>query len=282
MENKILGVRFKKTGKLQYMNPLKFGFRLGDMIIASTENGEEMARVVKIIEKEELPASAEVKDIIKPATRRDLELQKANEEEAKKAFSFCKKEAEKLKLNMKLLTAEYTFDRSKLMIYFTSEERVDFRDLVRIMASEYRTRIELRQIGARDEVKCHKNLGICGKETCCRTFLQELESVTIKSAKEQGLQINMQKLSGACEKLKCCLKYEEETYREHAKKLPKNGTIVKLNNETGVVVGTDILSLKVNVRFGKKDEDERYETHHVDELKFDKKEVNEVKKEEIK
>lgn len=270
MEDKIIGVRFKKTGKLVYLDPLKFGFRIGDSIIANTERGEEVGRVVKIVDKDTMPSDIKIDKIIKPATKKDLEIQKQNEEKANEALEFCRKEAKKLKLDMKLLAADYTFDTSKLTFYFTAEDRVDFRDLVKTLASNYKSRIELRQIGPRDEVKMHPNLGICGKEVCCRSYLQDFEPVTIKMAKDQGLQINMPKLSGACGKLMCCLRYEQEAYKENLEKLPKMGEMVKVQgeDEQGKVVGLDILKLKVKVKFGTSHEDERFETYPVDMVKF--------------
>ena len=276
MEDKIIGVRFKKTGKLVYLDPLKFSFKIGDLVVANTERGEEIGRVVKIVDKDTMPPEIQIEKIIKPATKKDLEVQKENEEKAKEALEFCKKEAKKLNLEMKLLAAEYTFDTSKLTFYFSAEDRVDFRDLVKILASNYKSRIELRQIGPRDEVKMYPNLGICGKETCCRSFLQDFEPVTIKMAKDQGLQINMPKLSGSCGKLMCCLRYEQEAYKENLNKLPKIGELVKVQGEEeqGKVVNLDILKLKVKVKFGTNHEDERFETYPVDMIKFKKKQKN--------
>ena len=273
---KVIGVRLKKTGKLAYYNPMGFGFRIGDNVIVLTSKGEEIGRVVKIIDKEQAPQGIEIQNIVKPATKKDIEISKENEKKAEDALIFCKLKAKELNLNMKLLFAEYTFDLSKLTIYFVAEERIDFRELVKLIASEYRARIELRQIGPRDEIKIYPNLGICGKEVCCRTFLEDFESVTIKMAKEQGLQINMSKLSGACGKLMCCLKYEEEAYKENLKLLPKVGDIVtsKKENISGKVINVDILTLNVKVRFGNGKEDERYEKYHVDEIKFEKKKSN--------
>lgn len=276
MEDKIIGVRFKRTGKLVYLDPLKFGFRLGDSIIANTERGEEIGRVVKIVDKDALPSKIKIDKIIKPATKKDLEIQKQNEIKANEALEFCRKEAKKLNLNMKLLTAEYTFDNSKLTVYFTSEDRVDFRDLVKTLALNYKSRIELRQIGPRDEVKIYPNLGICGKEVCCRSFLQDFDPVTIKMAKDQGLQINMPKLSGACGKLMCCLRYEQDAYKENLEKLPKMGEMVTVDGEEekGKVVSLDILKLKVRVKFGTSHDDERFETYPVDMVKFKKRQKN--------
>lgn len=272
MENKVIGVRFKRTGKLFYFNPLDFGFRIGDNIIAETDRGEELGRVVKIVDKDIMPKNVEIKNIIKPATKKDLETFKEIEQKAKEALDFCKQEVKKQNLNMKVLTSEYTFDMSKLTFYFVSEDRVDFRELVKILASKFKSRIELRQIGPRDEIKVYPNLGMCGKEVCCRTFLENFDPVTIKMAKEQGLQINMSKLSGACGKLMCCLRYEENVYKENLKKMPKVGQMVTKKDpsksEKGKVVSTDILNLKVRVKFGEEDQDQRFENLSVDEIDF--------------
>lgn len=272
MEKKIIAVRFKRTGKLMYFDPLHFGFRIGDSIIANTERGEELGRVVKILDADEISKDINVDKIIKPATKKDIAIFKENQEKADEALAFCKEEIKKLGINMKALCADYTFDLSKLTIYFVSEERVDFRELVKNIASKYKSRIELRQIGPRDEIKVYPNLGVCGKEVCCRTYLQDFEPVTIKTAKEQGLQINMTKLSGACGKLKCCLKYEEDTYKENLDKLPKVGAKVKIKGEEeeGKVASLDILNLKVKVKFGTTKEDERFEVYPVNLVKWEK------------
>ncbi len=272
MEELVIGVRFKRTGKLYYFDPLKYTFNLGDNVIAETERGKEIGRVVKILEKKSLPSETEINKIVRPASRKDLEEQKDIDKQAQEALTFCREEAKKQGLNMKILSAEYTFDMSKLTIYFVAEERVDFRELVKLLASKYKIRIELRQIGPRDEVKEFANIGMCGKEVCCRTFLQDFDPVTIKIAKEQGLQINMSKLSGVCGKLMCCLKYEEEAYKENLEKLPKIGTnvTVKENKNTGKVTNVDILGLKVRVKFGDTKEDEYYETYKVDEIDWKK------------
>lgn len=219
----VIGVRFKKTGKVQYYDPLKFGFRIGDYIIANTQYGEQIGRVVKIKDSADIESNEDEKitPIIKPATKQDMETKKKNEEKSKVAMERCKEIIKRYGLKMKILEAEYTFDATKLIIYFASEERIDFRELVKDLASEFKVRIELRQVGARDELKSYQNLGICGKEVCCRTFLPDFEPVTIKMAKEQGLQINMPKLSGACSRLMCCIKYEQEVYEEKLGKLPK-------------------------------------------------------------
>ena len=280
-ENKkvILGVRFQKTGTLHYMDPLDYGFRVGDLVIANSKRGVEIGRVVSIKTKDELDKNISIEKIIKPATKYDVAKQKEHEENAKLAVKKCKEFANKLKLNMKVISAEYTFDGSKLIIHFSSEDRVDFRELVKELAAEYRIRIELRQVGARDEIKMYPNLGMCGKEVCCRTFLPDFESVTIKMAKEQGLQINMSKISGACGRLMCCLKYEQDVYKENMQDLPKHNEMVKLGKEDAKVIGLDILNKKVRLKIGQ-GEDERFETVDYTEIKrINKKESN--KKEEF-
>ena len=226
MKKKIIAVRFKKTGKMQYFDPLNYNFSLNDSVIAKTDRGEEIGRVVKILDKDSLNSKIEVGKILRPAEKKDFEELKKREVKAREVVEFCKKEANKLNLDMKILTAEYILDGTKLTVYFSAEDRIDFRELVKSLASKYKTRIELRQIGPRDEIKSYPTMGMCGREVCCRTFLQDFDPVTIKMAKEQGLQINMSKLSGACGKLMCCLRYEEEAYKENLKYLPKVGSLV--------------------------------------------------------
>lgn len=265
---KKVGIRFKKTGKLSFYISDNDNIKLSDSVVVDTDKGEEIGVVAKVLELEEKEELEKVKRI---ATEKDFENQKNMDEKAKEALKFCKEEAKKLELDMKVLSAEYTLDGTKLTIYFVSEDRVDFRELVKIIAAKYRARIELRQIGPRDEVREYPTLGMCGKEVCCRTHLQNFEPVTIKMAKEQGLQINMSKLSGACGKLMCCLRYEEELYKENLKKLPKVGEIVRVKGEKdrAKVTAVDILNLNVKVKFGiDNEEEERYESYPVEDLKW--------------
>lgn len=265
---KKVGIRFKKTGKLSFYISDNDNIKLTDSVVVDTDKGEEIGVVAKVLELEEKEELEKVKRI---ATEKDFENQKNMDEKAKEALKFCKEEAKKLELDMKVLSAEYTLDGTKLTIYFVSEDRVDFRELVKIIAAKYRARIELRQIGPRDEVREYPTLGMCGKEVCCRTHLQNFDPVTIKMAKEQGLQINMSKLSGACGKLMCCLRYEEELYRENLKKLPKVGEIVRVKGEKdrAKVTAVDILNLNVKVKFGiDNEEEERYESYPVEDLKW--------------
>ncbi len=271
--NNVIGVRFAKTGKLYYMNPLNYEVKVGDKIVAMSERGQEIGRVVSIKtidEFKKLDYKEVVERIDRIATKQDIEKQKELDNEAKKALEACKKLAKKYKLDMKFIHAEYTLDKSKLTCYFVAEDRVDFREVVKDLANEYRVRIELRQVGPRDEVKAFDNIGTCGKEVCCRTFLPDFETVTIKMAKEQGLQINMQKLSGNCGRFKCCLKYEEEVYKEKIKNLPKVNEMVKYEGELCKVVSLDILNEKVRLKIGPQGE-ERFETVEVKDIKRDKK-----------
>lgn len=271
--DKVIGVRFAKTGKLYYMDPLNFEIKVGDKVIANSERGQEIGRVVTVKTIEEfkkLEYNDKVEKIERVATKQDIEKQKRLDEEAKEALVTCKKLAKKYKLDMKFIYTEYTLDKSKLICYFVAEDRVDFRDIVKELANEYRVRIELRQVGPRDEVKAFDNIGTCGKEVCCRTFLPDFETVTIKMAKEQGLQINMQKLSGNCGRFKCCLKYEEEVYKEKLKNLPKVNEMVKYQGELCKVVSLDILNEKIRLKIGPQGE-ERFETVEVQDIKREKK-----------
>ena len=277
MEGKVLGVRFTSTGKLSYINPKKYLFNVGDLVVAESDRGIEIARIVsKLDASDKRLQGQEIKEVLRPASKEDIEKGRKLKEQAKSALKTCKEKVKKLNLNMKLISATYTLDESKLVFYFTSEERVDFRELVRELAIEFRTRIELRQIGARDEVKEYSTLGVCGRELCCRTFLPDFESVTIKTAKEQGLQINMQKLSGCCGKLKCCIKYEEEAYKEKIKGMPKMNEIVEFEGEKAKVVGEDILGQKVKLKIGEPGE-ERFVVESINNIKRINKKDKEVK-----
>lgn len=272
----VLGVRFSKTGKLYYMDPKDFGFKVGDKVVANSITGLEIGRVVSIQDEDELRKKipdVEITKIQKPATKYDLESQKKLDLSAKLVLKRCIELAKEYNIDMKFISARYTFDGSKLICSFVAEERVDFREIVKVLANEYKVRIELRQVGPRDEIKAYDNIGTCGKEVCCRTFLPDFESVTIKMAKEQGLQINMQKLSGNCGRFKCCLKYEEEFYKEKLKTLPKMNELVKYEGETGKVVGIDVLKDRLKLKIGPQGE-ERFEFVDVKDIKRIKKEEN--------
>ena len=267
MENKVIGVRFTKLGKLTYLLPTDENFKIGDTVIGISERGEELARVVCIKDLEEVKKEAgELAKIIRKATREDIKKNSQLKEKAENALITCKKMAKELGLDMKLISAAYTFDETKLIFHFIADQRIDFRELVKKLAAEFRLRIELRQIGARDEIKEYSTLGVCGRELCCGTFLPDFETVTIKMAKEQGLQINMPKISGCCGKLMCCLKYEEDVYKEKLKNMPRMGEIVKYNEESAKVVSMDVLGQKLKLKIGEPGE-ERFEFVELNNIK---------------
>ncbi len=250
----IICVRFQKTGKLHYFdNQEKDDIKVGDYIIAETQYGQGIGRVVKIKDNDNSLADETIEKYIRKASAEDLITKKTNKKDADMALENAKEMAKTYSLTMNFLSAEYTFDKTKLILFFAAEERVDFRELVKNLASVYKVRIELRQVGARDEIKACPNLGICGKEVCCRTFLPDFEPVTVKMAKEQGLQINMQKLSGACGRLKCCLKFEQEVYEEKNSRMPKIGDTVETPDGKGKVVQIETLKEKVKVKIDNED-----------------------------
>ena len=271
--NSVVGIRFTKTGMLYYMDPQGLNLKIGDKVIAFSERGQEIGRVVKVVNRSEVK-DKEIGKVDRLATKEDLKRQKELEEEALEVLDTCKKLSKKYNLDMKFVHTEYTLDKSRVICYFVAEERIDFRDIVKELANIYRVRIELRQIGSRDEVKVYPSIGTCGKEVCCRMFLEDFDTVTIKMAKEQGLQINMPKLSGVCGRFKCCLKYEEETYKEKLKNMPKMNETVKYDKEQAKVVGLDILNEKVRLRIGEPGE-ERFETVDVKDIKREKKKQDE-------
>ena len=279
----ILGVRFTKTGKLNYFYKADLEVKVGDTVVAGSERGLDLGRVVSIKNKVDvnLEENESINKVERIATKEDIDKQRNLDNRAREVLDTCKKLAKKYNLDMKFIKASYTFDESKLTCYFVAEDRVDFREVVKSLAAEYRTRIELRQVGPRDEIKAYDNIGTCGKEVCCRTFLPDFETVNIKMAKEQGLQINMQKLSGNCGRLKCCLKYEEEVYKEKIKELPKINAQVKYNGETCKVVSLDILKERVRLKIGPHGE-ERFEMVDVKDIEFEPRKVEnkESKKEE--
>ena len=251
----IIGVRFKKPGKIYFFSPKHNKVHVGQFVIVETSMGEEYAEVVignKLIKEEKI--ENELRPIIRIATHKDKLHNDENKIKEKEAFKICQEQIKKHKLDMNLIEAEYKFDNSKLLFFFTAEGRIDFRDLVKDLASIFKTRIELRQIGVRDEVKRLGGNGICGRELCCCSFLGNFETVSIKMAKEQNISLNPAKISGNCGRLMCCLKYEEEAYLEKLAKLPKVGAIVKTPEDgEGVVDSIEILKEKVRVKFRDKD-----------------------------
>ena len=247
---KVVGVRFRKPGKIYFFDPGNLDVRNGDEVIVETALGQEYGTVT--VNSRNLPddkVKKELKKILRIANKDDRKHQQENLKNEKKAFDICQKKIKEHKLKMNLVEARYLFDNSKLLFYFTADGRIDFRDLVKDLAAIYKTRIELRQIGVRDEVKRIGGNGVCGRELCCCTFLSDFETVSIKMAKEQNLSLNPSKISGNCGRLMCCLKYENDVYEEKAKKLPKVGAIVKTEDGIGEVDSIETLKEQLRVKF---------------------------------
>ena len=245
----IIGVRFKSVGKIYYFAPGKEKIENGQKVIVETARGVECGTVV--VSNREVPdseLSAPLKPVIRIATEKDLETVEENKKKEEEAFKICEEKIAKHKLDMKLVDVECTFDNNKLLFYFTAENRVDFRELVKDLASVFRTRIELRQIGVRDEAKMLGGLGICGRPFCCNGFLGEFQPVSIKMAKEQGLSLNPTKISGTCSRLMCCLKYEQESYEDLIKTTPKVNAYVSTPNGNGVVEEVNLITGKLKVK----------------------------------
>lgn len=245
----VVGVRFKKAGKIYYFDPDNIKIELEDSVIVETARGIEFGQVVvapKEVNEEEIVAP--LKNVIRVAIEEDIQKHEENKKKEEEAFDVCLKKIEEHGLEMKLIDVEYTFDNNKVIFYFTADGRVDFRELVKDLASIFRTRIELRQIGVRDEAKMIGGLGPCGKAMCCSTFLGEFEPVSIKMAKEQNLSLNPTKISGICGRLMCCLKYEHETYEKIIDKIPEVGSTVITPKGKGIVVDTNVLLEKVKVK----------------------------------
>lgn len=251
----IIGVKFKEAGKVYYFDPLDNILESGQYVIVETARGVECG-IVALANRmvSESRVVNPLKPIIRIATDEDMEQIEQNKIKQSEAFDICVKKIEKHKLKMRLVDVEYTFDGNKILFYFTADGRVDFRDLVKDLAAVFRTRIELRQIGVRDEAKMLGGLGICGKEFCCSTFLGDFQPVSIKMAKEQGLSLNPTKISGTCGRLMCCLKYEQDVYEELIKFTPKVGAYVKIGKEPGTVTNVDLLSGKLTVNMDKQQE----------------------------
>ena len=239
----VIGVRFKNVGKVYYFAPGEHTLKIGDKVIVETARGIECGEVAmgnKEVAEEEIPQP--LKNVIRVATQEDLAHVAENAAREKSAFAICSKKIEAHKLEMKLVDVEYTFDNSKILFYFTADGRVDFRELVKDLASVFRTRIELRQIGVRDEAKMLGGLGVCGRPLCCSTFLGGFQPVSIKMAKEQGLSLNPVKISGTCGRLMCCLKYEQEAYQDLLRSTPTVNSLVMTPEGRGVVTDVNLLT----------------------------------------
>ncbi|MCR5627580.1 MAG: stage 0 sporulation family protein [Lachnospiraceae bacterium] len=266
---RVIGVRFRTAGKVYFFSPGDLKIRKGQSVVVETARGVELGAVVsEIMEVEDEKIVAPLKKVMRVATSEDMDKDKANCEKGRDAYKICLEKIKKHKLEMKLINAEYTFDNNKLLFYFTADGRVDFRELVKDLAGVFKTRIELRQIGVRDETKIIGGYGICGRPLCCHSYLSEFAPVSIKMAKEQSLSLNPAKISGVCGRLMCCLKNEEETYRYLNRKLPNTGDYVTTpDNLKGEVESVNVLRQLVKVIVEVDDEKEIRE-YPVEELKF--------------
>lgn len=252
---KVVGVRFKKAGKIYYFDPLNYELDVDDYVIVETARGIEYGKVaIAVREVGENDVVLPLRKIVRPAINGDLEKVEENRQDATKAFTTGVGKIEEHQLDMKLVDVEYTFDRNKVVFYFTAEGRVDFRNLVKDLASIFRTRIELRQIGVRDEAKMLGGIGPCGRMLCCSTFLGDFEPVSIKMAKDQNLSLNPSKISGLCGRLMCCLKYENDDYEEAKTLMPDIGTRVDTPEGPGKVVGLNLLERLLQVRLQEEDQ----------------------------
>lgn len=281
---KIVGVRFRNAGKVYYFDPKDYKIKPGDHVIVETARGIEYGTVTgKVQEISEEKVVQPLKTVVRVANGEDDARAQRNREKEREAMAICKEKIRKHNLEMKLIDAEYTFDNNKVLFYFTADGRIDFRELVKDLAAVFRTRIELRQIGVRDETKILGGIGICGRQLCCSSFLSEFAPVSIKMAKEQNLSLNPTKISGVCGRLMCCLKNEEETYEYLNSKLPAVGdTVTTQSGLQGEVASVNVLRQKVKILVDVDDEKELQE-YAVDELQFKprkKKEKNQDKNQE--
>lgn len=272
---KVAGVRFKCAGKVYYFDPDGMEVEIGDNVIVETARGMEFGTIsMGVTEIKEEDVVSPLKKIVRKATAEDEKRHEENEKKKKKALNICQEKIRKHGLDMKLIDVEYTFDNNKIIFYFIADGRVDFRELVKDLASVFRMRIELRQIGVRDEAKMLGGIGSCGRSLCCSSWLSDFEPVSIKMAKVQNLSLNPTKISGICGRLMCCLKYENDIYLELRKGLPDNGEKVKTRDGMARVVDTNILESKVKVRLYTGEKDENGEDKLDNEiLTYDKSEI---------
>ena len=282
---KVIGVRFRTAGKIYFFAPGKFEIKQGSHVIVETARGIEYGRVVsgpKEVKDEDVVQP--LKSVIRLATDQDRKVVEKNKQKEKDAFKICQEKIRKHGLEMKLVDVEYTFDGNKILFYFTADGRIDFRELVKDLAAVFRTRIELRQIGVRDETKIKGGIGICGRPLCCSTYLTEFSAVSIKMAKEQNLSLNPTKISGVCGRLMCCLTNEEETYEQLNSQLPSVGDIVTTEDGlTGVVHSLSVLRKQVKVIVNLENDEKEIREYQADQLKFKpRRKKKKVSKEEIK
>ena len=266
----VIGVRFRPNGKIYCFSPLNYVVEAGQHVIVETARGVEYGKVVfGRREIDETKFGSSIKSIIRMANDEDAARHDENIEKSKEAFGICQIKIAEHKLPMKLIDAEYTFDRNKVLFYFTADNRIDFRNLVKDLAAVFRTRIELRQIGVRDETKIVGGIGMCGRELCCNKHLAEFEPVSIKMAKDQNLSLNPTKISGVCGRLMCCLKHEQDTYEYLNSKLPNVGDTVKTATGTkGEVYSVNVLRQTVKLLVTREDDDKEIIEYKVDELRF--------------
>ena len=279
----IIGVRFKKPGKIYFFDPGTFHLNLKTKVIVETALGEELGEVVvkkKLFPDTEL--NTPLKKVIRIANHKDLKHYDENKKKEKEAFKICEEKIKKLHLNMQLTEVQYSFDNSKLLFCFTADGRIDFRELVKELAAIFKTRIELRQIGVRDEVKRIGGNGVCGRELCCCSFLNNFETVSIKMAKEQNMSLNPSKISGNCGRLMCCLKYEQNVYEDKLKHLPRIGSIVKTEDGEGVVDSIETLREIVKVKLKDDNDETYYKKYNAKDLKIIKNIDSEIVGEEEK
>lgn len=266
----IIGVRFRNVGKVYYFSPRELDICVGDHVIVETARGVEYGFVVLgPKEVDDSKVIQPLKEVIRIATPKDDAREESNRKKEKEAFEICQKKIRAHNLEMKLIDAEYTFDNNKMLFYFTADGRIDFRELVKDLASVFKTRIELRQIGVRDETKMVGGIGICGRELCCNKHLSEFVPVSIKMAKEQNLSLNPTKISGVCGRLMCCLKHEQDTYEYLNEKLPNVGDFVRtVDGNKGEVMSVNVLRQKVKIVVTDKDDNKEVMEYPVAELKF--------------
>ena len=267
---KVIGVRFRRAGKIYYFDPLDFEIKQGDNVIVETARGIEYGAVVLgPREVEEDTIVQPLKTVIRPATLEDDEIERNNKEKEKEAFQICLEKIQKHSLDMKLIDCEYTFDNNKVLFYFTADGRIDFRELVKDLAAVFKTRIELRQIGVRDETKILGGIGVCGRALCCHSYLTDFVPVSIKMAKEQNLSLNPTKISGVCGRLMCCLKNEEEAYEELNSKLPNVGDFVTTKDGLkGEVQSTSVLKQLVKVIVTLENDEKEVREYKAEDLSF--------------
>ena len=250
---KIVGVRFRKPGKVYFFDPDKLNIEKGQKVIVETSQGQEIGDVTTgVREIEESSLTAPLKKVIRIATPKDIQIDEANREKEKEAFKIAQEKIKKYKLDMNLTEVEYKFDNSKIIFFFTADGRIDFRELVKDLAAIFKTRIELRQIGVRDEAKSIGGLGPCGRSLCCSSWLGDFQPVSIKMAKDQSLSLNPTKISGICGRLFCCLKYEHDVYVEAIEKVPPVGAIVKVDGNKGKVIEINPLLEQAKIEFNDK------------------------------